>query len=203
MRWLRWTFVFAGFHFLFTALESPLESTAYAVITLLRWATGLIAIAFWHGWLIGVRGMTRVEGIVRKTHLGVAVDYALFCIAISLMPADATFVCPTVDPLVAPVLISVYLTGALSHIWLMTWRLHQRETIPVARAAFRALLIATTLVCVSIIAVHCCAIAESSAASGHRSDRTGRVWIALLWHCTDGVWRNELRGTPYRTNQRS
>lgn len=153
MRWLRWTFVFAGFHFLFTALESPLESTAYAVITLLRWATGLIAIAFWHGWLIGVRGMTRVEGIVRKTHLGVAVDYALFCIAISLMPADATFVCPTVDPLVAPVLISVYLTGALSHIWLMTWRLHQRETIPVARAAFRALLIATTLVCVSIIAV--------------------------------------------------
>ncbi|MGB9754988.1 hypothetical protein [Roseiflexus castenholzii] len=153
MRWLRWSFVFAGFHFLFVALESPLASTTSTAISLLCCATGLIAIAFWHGWLVGVRGLARTERIVRKVHLGVAVGYALVGVVISLIPADGTFIAPTIDPLVAPVLIGVYLAGALSHIWVMTWRLHHRETIPVVCAASRAVLIATTIIGVSVIAV--------------------------------------------------
>lgn len=152
-RWLRWSCVFAGLHFLLTALESPLGVRAHTLILSLRAGTGLIAIALWHGWLIGVRGLTRTERIVRKTHLGVALNYCLFCLAISLIPAEVTFTVPAVEPWVAPLLIGIYLIGALFHISLMTWRLHQRESLPVDHATSGLLLVATIIVCVSVIAV--------------------------------------------------
>ncbi|MDW8213021.1 MAG: BTAD domain-containing putative transcriptional regulator [Roseiflexaceae bacterium] len=152
-RWLRWSCVFAGLHFLLTALESPLGARAPDLLSSLRAGTGLIAIALWRGWLVGVRGLTRAERIARKTHLGVALNYCLFCLAIGFLPANVTFTVPAVEPWVAPLLIGVYLVGALFHIWLMTWRLHQREPLAVDRAASRSLLVATIIVCVSVIAV--------------------------------------------------
>lgn len=154
-RWLRWSCVFAGLHFLLIALESPLGARAHALIPSLRAGTGLIAIALWHGWLVGVRGLTRTERIVRKAHFGVALNYCLFCLAISLIPADVTFTVPAVEPWVAPLLIGIYLIGTLFHILLMTWRLHQREPLSVDHATSGLLLVATIIVCVSVIAVAC------------------------------------------------
>ncbi|MCS7288776.1 MAG: hypothetical protein NZ699_06560 [Roseiflexus sp.] len=152
-RWLRWSCVFAGLHFLLTALETPFGARVHALIPSLRVGTALVAIALWHGWLVGVRGLTRTERIVRKAHLGVALIFCLFCLAISFLPANAKFTVPAVEPWVAPLLIGIYLAAALFHIWLMTWRLHQRETSPVDRAASRLLLVATIIVCASVIAV--------------------------------------------------
>ncbi len=152
-RWLRWSFVFAGLHFLFAAIEALLDHSDRGVVPFLRVGTGLIAIACWHGWIVGVRGLKRTERIVRKVHLCAALSYVLFSVAISLIPADVTLTGPTVEPWVASVLIGVYLAGALIDIWSMTWRLHQRETIPVARSASGTLLAATTIVCVSVIPV--------------------------------------------------
>ncbi len=152
-RWLRWSFVFLGLHFLFATLESPLGLLEPAVIPLLRSISGLIALAFWHGWLVGVRGLTRTEGIVRKVHLGIALNYALFAVVIGLIPGDVTFAVPTVQPWVAPLLIGVYLGGVLLHAWGMTWRLYRREALPLERIVSRRLLIATSMVSVSVIAV--------------------------------------------------
>lgn len=154
-RWLRWSCVFAGLHFLFAALESPLEPGGRAVIPPLRVATGLIAIACWHGWLVGVRGLTRAEGVVRNVHLGVVAGYGLL-VALASSGADAAiaWIAPlAINPLLARALVSGYVTVALIHIWMMTWRLYRRETILVARGASRVLLMATTIVCLSVIVV--------------------------------------------------
>ncbi|MFQ3632111.1 BTAD domain-containing putative transcriptional regulator [Roseiflexus sp.] len=152
-RWLRWSFVFAGFHFLFAAIEALLDHSDHEVVTSLRVGTGLIAITCWHGWIVGVRGLTRKERIVRKVHLCAALSYALCGVAISLISADATLTGLTVEPWVASVPIGVYLAGALVYGWRLTWRLHQRETLPVARSASGKLLTATTIVCVSVIPI--------------------------------------------------
>lgn len=154
-RWLRWSCVFAGLHFLFAALESPLDPGGRAVIPPLREATGLIAIACWHGWLVGVRGLARAEGIVRNVHLGVVAGYGLIAaLASAGASAALAWIAPlAINPLLARAFVGGYVAVALSHIWVMTWRLHRRETIPVARGASRVLLMATTIVCASVIVV--------------------------------------------------
>lgn len=152
-RWLRLACVFVSLHFLLTALESILAPGGHAVIPFLRLGTGLMAVASWHGWLVGVRGLTRLERIVRKVHLGAALNYILFSVAISLLPSNVALIAPAIEHWFASALIGVYLIGALSHIWFMTWRLYQIEPLPVDRAASRSLLLATTIVCVSVVAI--------------------------------------------------
>jgi hypothetical protein len=102
-----------------------------------------------------VRGLTRAAGIVRKVHLGVVAGYGLFATLVSSGASEAiAWIAPlAINPLLARVLVSGYVTVALLHIWIMTWRLYQRETIPVVRGASRVVLMATTIVCVSIIIV--------------------------------------------------
>lgn len=154
MRWLRWAFLFTGIYFLLTALESSLIFPAQSVLLSLCLACVLVAVALWHGWVIGVRGITRRERAARIIHLiSAAGSGLLFVLADPLGDLATDRNALTFDSALLVALVGVYMAGTLMHIWLTTWRGCRRvATLPVY-VAWRILLTATTSVCAGVAAV--------------------------------------------------
>ncbi len=138
-RWLRLTFVLTGCHFLLRAFEAFLRPPVLQLfVAQARLALALVALAFWHGWVIGVRGITRAEHRARRVYVVLAIAYALIA---ALAPV----------PSYASTIIGGYITVTLGSVWFMTWRLYRRETILPAQRAAGTLLVATTIICISVV----------------------------------------------------
>jgi hypothetical protein len=136
-RWLRWTFVFTGCYFFLRAIESSLKPPVHHLMQA-QLILALVALAFWHGWVIGVRGITRAEHRARRVYVVLAIAYALIA---ALAPV----------PSYASTIIGGYITVTLGSVWFMTWRLYRRETILPAQRAAGTLLVATTIICISVV----------------------------------------------------
>ncbi len=134
-RWLRWTFVFTGCYFLLRAIEPFLNHHAQ-LLAQIQLALALVALACWRGWVIGVRGMTRAEHRARWISIALAVGCALIA-ALTLVPSV--------------IIIGGYLAVTLGSVWFRTWRLYRRETILPAQRAAGTLLVATTIICISVV----------------------------------------------------
>ncbi|MBO9324550.1 MAG: hypothetical protein J7463_03665 [Roseiflexus sp.] len=134
-RWLRWTFVFTGCYFLLRAIESSLKSPVH-YLTQVQLIPALVALACWRGWVIGVRGITRAERRARWIYVALAVGCALIS-ALVLVPSV--------------IITGGYLIVTLGSVWFRTWRLYQHETILPAQRAARTLLVATTIICISVV----------------------------------------------------
>jgi hypothetical protein len=77
-RWLRLTFVLTGCSFLLKAFEAFLyPPVPQLFVAQARLALALVALACWHGWVIGVRGITRAEHRARWISVALAVGCAL------------------------------------------------------------------------------------------------------------------------------
>jgi hypothetical protein len=138
-RWLRLTFVLTGCSFLLKAFEAFLyPPVPQLFVAQARLALALVALAFWHGWVIGVRGITRAEHRARRVYVVLAIAYALIA---ALAPV----------PSYASTIIGGYITVTLGSVWFMTWRLYRRETILPAQRAAGTLLVATTIICISVV----------------------------------------------------
>jgi len=138
-RWLRLTFVFTGCSFLLKAFEAFLyPPVPQLFVAQARLALALVALAFWHGWVIGVRGITRAEHRARRVYVVLAIAYALIA---ALAPV----------PSYASTIIGGYITVTLGSVWFRTWRLYRRETILPAQRAAGTLLVATTIICISVV----------------------------------------------------
>jgi hypothetical protein len=136
-RWLRWTFVFTGCYFFLRAIESSLKPPVHHLMQA-QLILALVALACWRGWVIGVRGMTRAEHRARRVYVVLAIAYALIA---ALAPV----------PSYASTIIGGYITVTLGSVWFMTWRLYRRETILPAQRAAGTLLVATTIICISVV----------------------------------------------------
>ena len=149
-RWLRLTFVLTGCYFLLRAIESfpdpPAQLLAQIQLTL-----ALVALACWRGWVVGVRGMTRAEHRVRRVYVVLAIAYALIA---ALAPV----------PSYASTIIGGYITVTLGSVWSRTWRLYRRETILPAQRAAGTLLVATTIICISVVTLAAVAWLQSTLA---------------------------------------
>ena len=134
-RLLRLTFVLTGCYFLFKAVESfpspPVQLLAQIQLTL-----ALVALACWCGWVIGLRGITRVEHWVRRVYIILAIGCALIS-TLALVPSV--------------IITGGYLAVTLGSVWFRTWRLYRRETILPAQRAAGTLLVATTIICISVV----------------------------------------------------
>ncbi|WP_448541457.1 BTAD domain-containing putative transcriptional regulator [Roseiflexus sp.] len=145
-RWLRWTFVFTGCYFLLRAIESFLDPHAQ-LLAQIQLALALVALACWRGWVIGVRGMTRAEHRARWISIALAVGCALIA-ALTLVPSV--------------IIIGGYLAVTLGSVWFRTWRLYRRETILPAQRAAGTLLVATTIICISVVTLAAVAWLQST-----------------------------------------
>jgi hypothetical protein len=134
-RWLRLTFVFTGCYFLLRAIESSLKPPVHHLMQA-QLITALVALACWRGWVIGVRGMTRAEHRARWISIALAVGCALIS-ALALVPSV--------------IITGGYLAVTLGSVWFRTWRLYRRETILPAQRAAGTLLVATTIICISVV----------------------------------------------------
>lgn len=134
IRWLRLAFVFSGFSFLLQAIETTLTVPAQPILAQIQLGTALVALACWHGWVIGVRGITRAERWFRWVYVALAV----------ILPFT-TAIAPSV------IIIGGYIIITLGRVWFMTWRLYRRETILLAQRAAGTLLVATTIICISVV----------------------------------------------------
>ncbi len=136
-RWLRLTFVLTGCHFLLRAFEAFLRPPVLQLfVAQARLALALVALAFWHGWVIGVRGITRAEHRARWIHIALAGGCALIS---------------ALAPVPSVIIIGGYLAVTLGSVWFRTWRLYRRETILPAQRAAGTLLVATTIICLSVV----------------------------------------------------
>lgn len=134
IRWLCLAFVFSGFSFLLQAIETTLTVPAQPILAQIQLGTALVALACWHGWVIGVRGTTRAERWFRWVYVALAV----------ILPFT-TAIAPSV------IIIGGYIIITLGRVWFMTWRLYRRETILLAQRAAGTLLVATTIICISVV----------------------------------------------------
>lgn len=134
IRWLCLAFVFSGFSFLLQAIETTLTVPAQPILAQIQLGTALVALACWHGWVIGVRGTTRAERWFRWVYVALAV----------ILPFT-TAIAPSV------IIIGGYIIITLGRVWFMTWRLYRRETILPAQRAAGTLLVATTIICISVV----------------------------------------------------
>jgi len=134
-RWLRLTFVFTGCYFLLRAIESSLKPPVHHLMQA-QLITALVALACWRGWVIGVRGMTRAEHRARWISIALAVGCALIS-ALALV--------------LSVIITGGYLAVTLGSVWFRTWRLYRRETILPAQRAAGTLLVATTIICISVV----------------------------------------------------
>jgi hypothetical protein len=136
-RWLRLTFVLTGCSFLLKAFEAFLyPPVPQLFVAQARLALALVALACWRGWVIGVRGMTRAEHRARWISVALAVGCALIA-ALTLV--------------LSVIIIGGYLAVTLGSVWFRTWRLYRRETILPAQRAAGTLLVATTIICISVV----------------------------------------------------
>ncbi|MGQ9547932.1 MAG: BTAD domain-containing putative transcriptional regulator [Roseiflexus sp.] len=150
IRWLRLAFVFSGFSFLLQAIETTLTVPAQPILAQTQLGTALVALALWRGWIVGVRGITRTERRVRVGYVVLAIGCAL---SFTLAASAPDSVMAGIVPSYAPVIITAgYVATTLGSIWFRTWRLYQREVILPARRAAGTLLIATTVICISVAA---------------------------------------------------
>jgi hypothetical protein len=147
-RWLRLTFVLTGCYFLLRAIESSLKSPAHHLMQA-QLMPALVALACWRGWVIGVRGMTRAEHRARWIYVVLAIGYALIP-ALALVPSYAS------------IIIGGYITVMLGSVWFRTWRLYRRETILPAQRAAGTLLVATTIICISVVTLAAVAWLQST-----------------------------------------
>jgi hypothetical protein len=145
-RWLRLTFVFTGCYFLLRAIESSLEPPVHH-LTQAQLILALVALACWRGWVIGVRGMTRAEHRARWISVALAVGCALIA-ALTLV--------------LSVIIIGGYLAVTLGSVWFRTWRLYRRETILPAQRAAGTLLVATTIICISVVTLAAVAWLQST-----------------------------------------
>ncbi len=143
-RWLRLTFVLTGCYFLLRAIESFLDHPAQLLAQI---QLALVALACWRGWVIGVRGMTRAEHRARWIYVALAVGCALIA-ARTLVPSV--------------IIIGGYLAVTLASVWFRTWRLYRRETILPAQRAAGTLLVATTIICISVVTLAAVAWLQST-----------------------------------------
>lgn len=133
-RWLRLTFVLTGCYFLLRSIEFYLSSAAQPIFAQTQLMLALVALACWHGWVIGVRGITRAECRFRWVY-----------VALALMLPFTTAIAPSV------IIIGGYIIITLGSVWFMMWRLYRRETILPAQRATGTLLVATTIICISVV----------------------------------------------------
>jgi hypothetical protein len=145
-RWLRLTFVFTGCYFLLRAIESSLKPPVHHLMQA-QLITALVALACWRGWVIGVRGMTRAEHRARWISIALAVGCALIS-ALALVPSV--------------IITGGYLAVTLASVWFRTWRLYRRETILPAQRAAGTLLVATTIICLSVVTLAAVAWLQST-----------------------------------------
>jgi hypothetical protein len=145
-RWLRLTFVFTGCYFLLRAIESSLKPPVHHLMQA-QLIPALVALACWRGWVIGVRGMTRAEHRARWISIALAVGCALIA-ALTLVPSV--------------IIIGGYLAVTLASVWFRTWRLYRRETILPAQRAAGTLLVATTIICISVVTLAAVAWLQST-----------------------------------------
>ena len=134
-RWLRWTFVFTGCYFFLRAIESSLKPPVHHLMQA-QLILALVALACWRGWVIGVRGMTRAEHRARWIYVALAVGCALIAAR---------------NLVLSVIIIGGYLAVTLGSVWFRTWRLYRRETILPAQRAAGTLLVATTIICISVV----------------------------------------------------
>ncbi len=136
-RWLRLTFVLTGCSFVLKAFEAFLHPPVPQLfVAQARLALALVALACWYGWVIGVRGMTRAEHRARWIHIALAGGCALIS---------------ALAPVPSVIIIGGYLAVTLGSVWFRTWRLYRRETILPAQRAAGTLLVATTIICLSVV----------------------------------------------------
>jgi hypothetical protein len=145
-RWLRLTFVLTGCYFLLRAIESFPDHHAQ-LLAQIQLALALVALACWYGWVIGVRGITRAERRARWISIALAVGCALIA-ALTLVPSV--------------IIIGGYLAVTLASVWFRTWRLYRRETILPAQRAAGTLLVATTIICLSVVTLAAVAWLQST-----------------------------------------
>ncbi|ABQ92375.1 BTAD domain-containing putative transcriptional regulator [Roseiflexus sp. RS-1] len=145
-RWLRLTFVLTGCYFLLRAIESFPDHHAQ-LLAQIQLALALVALACWYGWVIGVRGITRAERRARWISIALAVGCALIA-ALTLVPSV--------------IIIGGYLAVTLASVWFRTWRLYRRETILPAQRAAGTLLVATTIICISVVTLAAVAWLQST-----------------------------------------
>jgi hypothetical protein len=145
-RWLRLTFVLTGCYFLLRAIESFPDHHAQ-LLAQIQLALALVALACWYGWVIGVRGMTRAEHRARWISVALAVGCALIA-ALTLV--------------LSVIIIGGYLAVTLGSVWFRTWRLYRRETILPAQRAAGTLLVATTIICLSVVTLAAVAWLQST-----------------------------------------
>jgi hypothetical protein len=145
-RWLRLTFVLTGCYFLLRAIESFPDHHAQ-LLAQIQLALALVALACWYGWVIGVRGMTRAEHRARWISVALAVGCALIA-ALTLV--------------LSVIIIGGYLAVTLGSVWFRTWRLYRRETILPAQRAAGTLLVATTIICISVVTLAAVAWLQST-----------------------------------------
>ncbi len=147
-RLLRLTFVLTGCYFLFKAIES-FPSPPVRLLAQIQLTLALVALACWRGWVIGVRGMTRAEHRARWIYVVLALGYALIP-ALALVPSYAS------------IIIGGYIIVMLGSVWFRTWRLYRRETILPAQRAAGMLLVATTIICISVVTLAAVAWLQST-----------------------------------------
>jgi hypothetical protein len=145
-RWLRWTFVFTGCYFLLRAIESSLKPPVHHLMQA-QLIPALVALACWRGWVIGVRGMTRAEHRARWIYVALAVGCALIAAR---------------NLVLSVIIIGGYLAVTLGSVWFRTWRLYRRETILPAQRAAGTLLVATTIICISVVTLAAVAWLQST-----------------------------------------
>jgi hypothetical protein len=145
-RWLRLTFVFTGCYFLLRAIESSLKPPVHHLMQA-QLILALVALACWRGWVIGVRGMTRAEHRARWIYVALAVGCALIAAR---------------NLVLSVIIIGGYLAVTLGSVWFRTWRLYRRETILPAQRAAGTLLVATTIICISVVTLAAVAWLQST-----------------------------------------
>jgi hypothetical protein len=145
-RWLRLTFVLTGCYFLLRAIESFPDHHAQ-LLAQIQLALALVALACWYGWVIGVRGMTRAEHRARWIYVALAVGCALIAAR---------------NLVLSVIIIGGYLAVTLGSVWFRTWRLYRRETILPAQRAAGTLLVATTIICISVVTLAAVAWLQST-----------------------------------------
>ena len=145
-RWLRWTFVFTGCYFFLRAIESSLKPPVHHLMQA-QLILALVALACWRGWVIGVRGMTRAEHRARWIYVALAVGCALIAAR---------------NLVLSVIIIGGYLAVTLGSVWFRTWRLYRRETILPAQRAAGTLLVATTIICISVVTLAAVAWLQST-----------------------------------------